>query len=75
MLDKNPATRPTAEDVLQHPWVQTEISQLPSHPINIGPLKEFKASSHFKKCAQMIIAQRCSDEEISQLAQSFRALD
>ena len=75
MLNKDSAARPSAEDVLQHEWVQMDISEISSHPIDIGPLKEFTTSSHFKKCAQMIIATRCSDEEISDLAQSFRDLD
>jgi len=49
LLDKNPATRLTVEQALDHPWVKGETAT--ETTVAINRLKEFNARRRFKKAA------------------------
>ncbi|KAM3135846.1 hypothetical protein pb186bvf_012099 [Paramecium bursaria] len=77
MLNKDVELRPSAEQVLQDPWMQKENNEL--NLIDGALLKnltEFRAKSKIKQALLTFMAsQMISQKEVEQLQRMFRALD
>lgn len=77
MLELNPRRRMTAQQVLDHPWIQN-ISQAPEVPLGEvvrSRLKHFSAMNKLKKKALRVIAELMSGEEVEGLKQMFNMMD
>jgi calcium-dependent protein kinase len=83
LLDKNPKTRPAAEDVLNHPWfkkhkTKEKLTGLSDDRIKsfIGNLKEYRADYKLQQAAIAIIVHNIPHtEEIKELERAFRRID
>eukprot|EP00270_Netrium_digitus_P016826 TRINITY_DN6091_c0_g1_i1.p1 TRINITY_DN6091_c0_g1~~TRINITY_DN6091_c0_g1_i1.p1 ORF type:complete len:511 (-),score=134.74 TRINITY_DN6091_c0_g1_i1:229-1761(-) len=77
MLDPDPKNRPTAAEVLQHPWFTlpgtTTIEPLP--PVVAERLRAFSSMVKLKKLAVQIVASGLHEEEIIGLRELFRMMD
>ncbi|KAF8398011.1 hypothetical protein HHK36_016937 [Tetracentron sinense] len=77
MLVRDPKKRPTAHEVLCHPWVQVD-SVAPDKPLDsavLTRLKQFSAMNKIKKIAIRVIAESLSEEEIAGLKEMFMMID
>ncbi|KAL3642770.1 Calcium-dependent protein kinase 20 [Castilleja foliolosa] len=77
MLVRDPKKRPTAHQVLCHPWVQVD-GEAPDRPLDsavITRLKQFSAMNKLKKIAIRVIAESLSEEEIAGLKEMFKMID
>ncbi|XP_071725201.1 calcium-dependent protein kinase 1-like isoform X2 [Rutidosis leptorrhynchoides] len=77
MLVRDPRRRPTAHEVLCHPWVQ-EDGVAPDKPLDsavLSRLKQFSAMNKLKKMAIRVIAESLSEEEIAGLKEMFKMID
>ncbi|XP_022973821.1 calcium-dependent protein kinase SK5-like [Cucurbita maxima] len=77
MLDRNPKRRPTAHEVLCHPWI-VDDKVAPDKPLDsavLSRLKQFSAMNKLKKMALRVIAERLSEEEIGGLKELFKMID
>lgn len=77
MLVRDPRRRPTAHDVLCHPWVQID-GVAPDKPLDsavLSRLKHFSAMNKLKKMALKVIAESLSEEEIAGLKEMFKMID
>ncbi|XP_074321272.1 calcium-dependent protein kinase 8-like [Silene latifolia] len=77
MLDPDPKKRLTAEEVLDHPWLQN-IKKAPN--VNLGEtvkarLKQFSVMNKLKKKALKVIAEHLSTEEVSGIKEAFDVMD
>ncbi|KAG6512601.1 calcium-dependent protein kinase 20-like [Zingiber officinale] len=77
MLDPNPKTRLTAQQVLDHPWLQN-ANKAPN--VNLGEtvrarLQQFSVMNKFKKKALRVIAEHLSVEEIADIKEMFENMD
>jgi calcium-dependent protein kinase len=77
MLVRDPKKRPTAHEVLCHPWVQVD-GVAPDKPLDsavLSRMKQFSAMNKFKKMALRVIAESLSEEEIAGLKEMFKMID
>ncbi|KAK1270884.1 Calcium-dependent protein kinase 32 [Acorus gramineus] len=77
MLDPNPYTRLTAQEVLEHPWLQN-IDTAPDTPLgeNVrARLKQFSAMNKFKKKALRVVAEHLPVEEVAGIKKMFHMMD
>ncbi|KAK9810447.1 hypothetical protein WJX72_010861 [[Myrmecia] bisecta] len=77
LLTRDPAKRPTAHDILQHPWLQQQ-GAAPDRPLDsvvITRMRKFAAMGKLKKAALLVIAKSLSESEISGLGQLFKSID
>ncbi|KAL3532193.1 hypothetical protein ACH5RR_005714 [Cinchona calisaya] len=77
MLVRDPRKRPTAHEVLCHPWVQVD-GVAPDKPLDsavLSRLTHFSAMNKFKKMALRVIAENLSEEEIAGLKKMFKMID
>ncbi|MQM05971.1 hypothetical protein Taro_038797 [Colocasia esculenta] len=77
MLEQDPKHRLTAQQVLEHPWLQNS-KRAPNAPLGDlvrARLKQFAAMHRFKKKAMRIIAEHLSMEEIEVIKDMFRLMD
>ncbi|KAF3788631.1 Calcium-dependent protein kinase 1 [Nymphaea thermarum] len=77
MLTRNPKKRPSAHEVLCHPWVQVD-GVAPDKPLDsavLSRLKQFSAMNKLKKMALRVIADSLSEDEIAGLKEMFRMID
>lgn len=82
LLTKDQDKRPTAEQALQHPWIQ-QANQLSKEAISsdvamgaLSNLQNFNASSKLKQATYAFIAsQLLSKQEKEQIDKVFRAMD
>ncbi|KAF6147886.1 hypothetical protein GIB67_014466 [Kingdonia uniflora] len=77
MLERNPKQRPTAHEVLCHPWI-VDDSVAPDRPLDsavLSRLKQFSAMNKLKKMALRVIAEKLSEEEIGGLKELFKMID
>lgn len=67
--------RPTAEQVLGHPWMQQEVKD--KRPLNLSfdKLKAYTDQSKFKQAVMQYIASQMSEKEIGGLIDIFNKLD
>ncbi|XP_062202674.1 calcium-dependent protein kinase 29-like [Phragmites australis] len=77
MLDPNPYSRLTAQQVLEHPWIQN-ASAAPNIPLGEAVrsrLKQFTAMNKFKKKALLVVAEYLPTEELEAIRELFHMLD
>ncbi|KAK4414798.1 Calcium-dependent protein kinase [Sesamum alatum] len=77
MLVRDPKKRPTAHQVLCHPWVRVD-GEAPDKPLDsavLTRLKQFSAMNKLKKIAIRVIAESLSEEEIGGLKEMFKMID
>ncbi|KAF8653869.1 hypothetical protein HU200_062001 [Digitaria exilis] len=77
MLDPDPTTRPTARQVLEHPWLKNADS---APNVSLGDavrarLQQFTAMNKFKKKALGVVARSLPVEELDKYVQMFRVMD
>ena len=76
LLDRNPTTRFTAEEVLAHPWCHSQIRS-PETPatIDASQLRQYQTSVKFRKTVLNYMATQCTSEEIAEIVNLFVKLD
>ncbi|KAH9648227.1 calcium-dependent protein kinase 32 [Citrus sinensis] len=77
MLDPDPKRRLTAQQVLEHPWLQN-AKKAPN--VSLGEtvkarLKQFSVMNKLKKRALKVIAQHLSVEEVAGIKEGFHMMD
>ncbi|KAF6174514.1 hypothetical protein GIB67_004708 [Kingdonia uniflora] len=77
MLQSDPRKRLTAQQVLEHPWLQNakKASNVPLGDIVRSRLKQFSAMNRFKKKAMRVIAEHLSAEEVEVIRDMFKLMD
>jgi calcium-dependent protein kinase len=77
MLEPNPKKRLTAQQVLEHPWIQNakKASNVPLGDIVRTRLKQFSVMNRFKKKALRVIAEHLSVEEVEVIRDMFTLMD
>ncbi|XP_023512155.1 calcium-dependent protein kinase 8-like isoform X3 [Cucurbita pepo subsp. pepo] len=77
MLDPNPKRRLTAQEVLDHPWLQN-AKKAPNVPLGEtvkARLKQFSVMNKLKKRALRVIAEHLSVEEVAGIKDAFEMMD
>lgn len=77
MLDANPKTRATADQILHHEWMKENgtASSEPLDNVVLTRMRGFAGMNKLKKEALKVIAQGLSPEEIAGLRSVFESLD
>ncbi|KAL3639572.1 Calcium-dependent protein kinase 10 [Castilleja foliolosa] len=77
MLEPDPKRRLTAQQVLDHPWIQNskKASNVPLGDIVRTRLKQFSVMNRFKKRALRVIAEHLSVEEVEVIRDMFALMD
>ncbi|XAR50101.1 Non-specific serine/threonine protein kinase [Bertholletia excelsa] len=77
MLEPDPRKRLTAQQVLEHPWIQNakKASNVPLGDIVRTRLKQFSLMNRFKKRALRVIAEHLSVEEVEVIRDMFTLMD
>ncbi|KAL6579964.1 Calcium-dependent protein kinase 10 [Orobanche minor] len=77
MLEPDPQKRLTAQQVLEHRWIQNakKASNVPLGDIVRARLKQFSVMNKFKKQALRVIAEHLSVEEIEVIKDMFALMD
>lgn len=77
MLKRDPQSRITAAQVLEHPWIREggEASDEPIDSAVLSRMKQFRAMNKLKKLALKVIAENLSEEEIHGLKAMFANID
>ncbi|KAM1340294.1 hypothetical protein ACFX2H_038709 [Malus domestica] len=77
MLEPDPRKRLTAQEVLEHPWLQN-AKKAPNVPLGdiVRPrLKQFSVMNRFKKKALRVIAEHLSIKEVEVIKDMFTLMD
>lgn len=69
-----PPKRPTAAQILEHPWLNTKTSSEPLK-LNYNHMKEFCNYSKFKKIAVTLVATQLQEKDILELGKVFKQID
>ncbi|CAN0903485.1 Calcium-dependent protein kinase 30 [Linum grandiflorum] len=77
MLEPDPSKRLTAQQVLDHPWIQNakKAPNVPLGDIVRTRLKQFSVMNKFKKKALRVIAEHLSHEEVEVIRDMFTLMD
>ncbi|KAJ8464656.1 hypothetical protein OPV22_027208 [Ensete ventricosum] len=77
MLDPDPKRRLTAQQVLEHSWLQNakKASNVPLGDIVRTRLKQFSVMNRLKKKAMRVIAEHLSIEEVEVIRDMFKLMD
>ncbi|KAJ4712186.1 putative Calcium-dependent protein kinase [Melia azedarach] len=77
MLEPDPKRRLTAQQVLEHPWLQNakKAPNVPLGDIVRTRLKQFSVMNRFKKKALRVIADHLSVEEVEVIRDMFKLMD
>ncbi|KAH6781565.1 calcium-dependent protein kinase 30 [Perilla frutescens var. hirtella] len=77
MLEPDPKKRLTAQQVLDHPWIQNakKAPNVPLGDIVRARLKQFSVMNRFKKKALRVIAEHLSVEEVEIIRDMFALMD
>lgn len=77
MLEPNPKLRLTAQQVLEHTWLQNskKAPNVPLGDIVRARLKQFSAMNKFKKQALKVVAEYLSVEEVAGIKDMFDTMD
>lgn len=76
LLIKDPSSRLSAQEALDHAWFKTAESR--SEPLNpeiLNCLRQYKAKSAFQKEALNVLARRLKRSEIEELTNAFATID
>uniref|UniRef100_A0A7N0THB6 Calcium-dependent protein kinase n=1 Tax=Kalanchoe fedtschenkoi TaxID=63787 RepID=A0A7N0THB6_KALFE len=77
MLNPDPKSRLTAQEVLDHPWLQN-TKKAPDVPLGEtvkARLKQFSVMNKLKKRALRVVAEHLSVEEVAGLKDAFHTMD
>ncbi|KAJ8445738.1 hypothetical protein Cgig2_026065 [Carnegiea gigantea] len=77
MLDQNPYSRLSLEEVLEHPWMKNadSIADIPlGHTVRTR-IKQFSLMNKFKKKVLRVVADSLPDEQIDKLRRTFHMMD
>uniref|UniRef100_A0A5B7AXG8 non-specific serine/threonine protein kinase n=1 Tax=Davidia involucrata TaxID=16924 RepID=A0A5B7AXG8_DAVIN len=77
MLDPDPNRRLTAQEVLEHPWIQN-AKKAPNVPLGEtvkARLKQFSVMNKLKKRALRVVAEHLSVEEVAGIKEAFEMMD
>lgn len=74
-LDMNIAKRPTATEVLEHPWFNGSASTTPTLDVVTKNLNSFVASNKFKMEVLGLMVDMINPNELKSLATMFREID
>ncbi|EOY32687.1 Calcium-dependent protein kinase 19 isoform 2, partial [Theobroma cacao] len=77
MLNPDPKQRLTAQEVLEHPWLQN-AKKAPNVPLGEtvkARLKQFSVMNKLKKRALRVIAEHLSLEEVAGIKEAFKMMD
>ncbi|CAI5536670.1 unnamed protein product [Closterium sp. Naga37s-1] len=77
LLQQQPERRPTAAQLMEHPWVREggTAADTPLAPAVITRLKRFAAMNRLKRLTLKLIASHVSDAEAMGLREMFKAMD
>lgn len=77
MLDSDPKKRLTAQQVLEHPWIQNakKAPNVPLGDIVRTRLKQFAGMNRFKKRVLRVIAEHLTVEEVEIIRDMFMLMD
>ncbi|KAH7675471.1 Non-specific serine/threonine protein kinase protein [Dioscorea alata] len=77
MLEPNPKLRLTAEQVLEHPWLQNEkkAPNVPLGDVVRARLKQFSMMNRLKKKAMRVIAEHLMIDEVEVIREMFKLMD
>ncbi len=78
ILVKDPDKRPSASDIIDHPWIKKHYKKRDSHLINrdtLGTLKEFAKKNALQKEIYYFLAKIHNEKELLQLKQLFNDFD
>lgn len=77
MLEADPKKRLTAQQVLEHPWLQNakKAPNVPLGDIVRARLRQFSVMNRFKKKAMRVIAEHLSVEEVEVIKDMFTLMD
>lgn len=77
MLQTDPKQRPSADEILKHPWliVGGDASDKPMNVTVLLRMKRFTAMNRLKKVALKVVAENLSKEEIIGLKEIFKSMD
>ncbi|CAI5500104.1 unnamed protein product [Closterium sp. Naga37s-1] len=77
LLQQQPERRPTAAQLMEHPWVREGgvAADTPLAPAVITRLKRFAAMNRLKRLTLTLIASHVSDAEAMGLREMFKAMD
>ena len=78
ILVKDPDKRPSASDIMDHPWIKKHYKKRDSHLINrdtLGTLKEFAKKNALQKEIYYFLAKIHNEKELLQLKQLFNDFD
>ncbi|XP_062212083.1 calcium-dependent protein kinase 9-like isoform X2 [Phragmites australis] len=77
MLQMDPKKRPTAQQVLEHPWLQNarKAPNVPLGDVVRVRLQQFSTMNKFKKKAMRVIAEHLSVEEVEVIRDMFALMD
>eukprot|EP01018_Ginkgo_biloba_P015765 Gb_38179 [translate_table: standard] len=77
MLEPDPKLRLTAQQVLEHPWLQNakKAPNVPLGDVVRARLRQFSMMNKFKKRALRVIAEHLSVEEAESIKDMFRMMD
>jgi len=77
MLQMDPRKRPTAQQVLEHPWLQNarKAPNVPLGDVVRARLQQFSAMNKLKKKAMRVIAEHLSVEEVEVIRDMFALMD
>ncbi|KAL6637631.1 hypothetical protein ACP70R_025203 [Stipagrostis hirtigluma subsp. patula] len=77
MLHMDPKKRPTAQQVLEHPWLQNarRAPNVPLGDVVRARLQQFSAMNKLKKKAMRVIAEHLSAEEVEVIRDMFALMD
>ncbi|XP_076884182.1 calcium-dependent protein kinase 8-like [Bidens hawaiensis] len=77
MLDPDPKSRLTAQQVLEHPWLVNlkKASNVPLGDVVKSRLKQFSMMNKLKKQALRVVAEHLSVEEVAGIREDFHMID
>lgn len=82
MCEVDPTKRPSAEQALNHPWVQRALNSWSSDDSielrtddMVEQFRHFSSANRFKRVALQVIAHHLDDESIKKLGKKFNDLD
>ncbi|XP_057516082.1 calcium-dependent protein kinase 29 isoform X2 [Amaranthus tricolor] len=76
MLERDPTTRITASQALEHPWLrENEASDKPIDSVVLFRMKQFRAMNKLKKLALKVMAKNIDEEDTKGLREMFNNID
>ena len=75
MLDSNSRTRPTAAEVMEHPWMNGGADDKPLSGAVLDGLRKFQAGTRFKAAVLQFMARTLDEHDKDRIDSTFRTMD